>query len=126
MRLRPIRQKNGRGQMGDFPIDNLRAPDEIRLFRPSGGPKKIFRLLTKFADNEPILCITDQTNIDNRGYSIKHVKVILKPAQKLFAPKIVYLICSYLITLSNDGMLFFSGMSTRVKPPKVTSFRTHI
>ena len=61
MRLRPIRQKNGRGQMGDFPIDNLRAPDEIRLFRPSGGPKKIFRLLTKFADNEPILCITDQT-----------------------------------------------------------------
>ena len=48
--------------MGDFPIDNLRAPDEIRLFRPSRGPKKIFRLLLKFADNEPILCITDQTN----------------------------------------------------------------
>ena len=48
--------------MGDFPIDNLRAPDEIRLFRPSRGPKKIFRLLLKFADNEPILWITDQTN----------------------------------------------------------------
>ena len=47
--------------MGDFPIYNLRAPDKIRLFRPSGGPKKMFRLLTKFADNEPILCITDQT-----------------------------------------------------------------
>ena len=45
--------------MGDFPIDNLRAPDEIRLFRPSRGPKKIFRLLLKFADNEPNLCITD-------------------------------------------------------------------
>ena len=54
-------RKNGRGQTGNFPVDNLRAPGEIRLFRPSRGLKKIFRLLLKFADNEPILCITDQT-----------------------------------------------------------------
>ena len=61
VRTWPIMRKNGRGQTGNFPVDNLRAPGEIRLFRPSRGLKKIFRLLLKFADNEPILCITDQT-----------------------------------------------------------------
>ena len=61
VRTWPIMRKNGRGRTGNFPVDNLRAPGEIRLFRPSRGLKKIFRLLLKFADNEPILCITDQT-----------------------------------------------------------------
>ena len=41
--------KKGRGQLGENPSDNLRAPDIIRLFRPSRGPKKIFRLLIEFA-----------------------------------------------------------------------------
>ena len=55
------RSKNGRGQKTTFPINNLRAPGKNRLFRPLRGPKKMLILLTKFADNEPILCITDLT-----------------------------------------------------------------
>ena len=39
--------------MGDFPTNNHRAPDEIRLFRPLRGPKNFYsqKLLFKFADN---------------------------------------------------------------------------
>ena len=63
--------------MGDFPIDNLRAPDEIRLFRPSRAPKKIFRLLLKFADNEPILCITDQTYSNPQLFTFWEIPILI-------------------------------------------------
>ena len=89
VRTWPIMCKNGRGQTGKIPVDNLRAPGEIRLFRPSRSLKKIYRLLLKFADIEPILCITDQTNekldwlISQSSLTLKMVRLEVKPGTQL-------------------------------------------